>query len=177
VAAAPAKPSNELAIEHIMLRSRTAGGETMVQLTSIIGFRDDSDVAERLHVLGHQDRVEEIVLAREDLARRRLRAVTSKGAECLISLPRQQRLKDGAVLLLEEARAIVVRARPERWITFEPADAAAALELGYFAGNMHWRVRFDGGRLGIGVEEDKSFYLARLGPLLAARRIARRDNA
>lgn len=149
----------------------------MVQLTSIIGFRDDSDVAERLHVLDHQDQVEEIVLARHDLARRRIRAVTSKGTECTISLPRHQRLRDGAVLLLEEARAIVVRARPERWITFEPPDVAAALELGYFAGNMHWRVRFDGNRLSIGVEEDESFYIERLGPLLAARRIARLDNA
>lgn len=148
----------------------------MVQLSSIIGFRDDRDVARRLHALDHQDRVEEIVLSRDDLARRRIRAVTSKGTECTISLPRHQRLKDGAVLLLEDARAIVVRARPERWITFEPPDVAAALELGYFAGNMHWRVRFDGSRLSIGVEEDESFYLERLGPLLVTRRITRLDN-
>ena len=80
------------------------------------------------------------------------------------------------MLLLEEARAIVVRALPERWITLEPPDVAAALELGYFAGNMHWRVRFDGSRLRIGVEEDESFYLERLGPLLAAWRINRLDN-
>ena len=147
-----------------------------VQLTSIIGFLDDSEVAKRLHVLDHQDRVEEIVLERDDLARRRIRALTSKGTECTISLPRHQRLKDGAVLLLEECRAIVVRARPERWITLEPPDVAAALELGYFAGNMHWRVRFDGARLSIGVEEEKSFYLERLGALLARLRIRRPDN-
>lgn len=148
-----------------------------MHLTAIVGFAEDEHIAGRLHDLEHQGQVDEIVLAREDLARRRIRTRTANGMECTISLPRHQRLTDGAVLLLEEARAIVVRALPERWMIFEPSDVAAALELGYFAGNMHWRVRFEGSRLAIGVEEDQSFYLERLGPLLAARRIARRDNA
>jgi len=147
-----------------------------MQLTAIVGFADQEDIAGQLHDLEHQGKVDEIILAREDLARRRIRTRTAGGIECTISLPRHQRLRDGAVLLLEEARAIVVRALPERWLTFEPPDVTAALELGYFAGNMHWRVRFEGSRLSIGVEEDQSFYLERLGPLLAARRIARRDN-
>jgi urease accessory protein len=151
-------------------------GDAIMQLTAIVGFAEDEDIAGQLHGLEHQGQVDEIVLAREDLARRRIRARTAGGMECTISLPRHQRLRDGAVLLLEEARAIVVRALPERWMTFEPPDVAAALELGYFAGNMHWRVRFEDSRLSIGVEEDQSFYLERLGPLLAARRIARRDN-
>lgn len=151
-------------------------GDAIMQLTSIVGFGEDGNIARQLHILEHQGRVDEIVLARDDLARRRIRTRTAAGIECTISLPRHQRLRDGAVLLLEEARAIVVRALPERWMTLEPPDVAAALELGYFAGNMHWRVRFDGSRLSIGVEEDESFYLARLGPLLAARRIDRLDN-
>jgi urease accessory protein len=91
-------------------------------------------------------------------------------------LPRHQRLQDGAVLLLDQARAIVVRARPERWITLEPPDVGSALELGYFAGNMHWRVRFEGPRISIGVEGDEESYLGRLGPLMEGRRIVRLDN-
>lgn len=151
-------------------------GDEILQLTSIVGFAEDEDIAAKLHGLEHQGRLDEIVLARDDLARRRIRTRTAAGVECTVSLPRHQRLRDGAVLLLDQCRAIVVRARPERWITLEPPDAAAALELGYFAGNMHWRVRFDRNRLSIGVEEDEGFYLARLGPLMAARRIARLDN-
>jgi urease accessory protein len=151
-------------------------GDAILQLTAIVGFAEDEARAGQFHGLEHQGQVDEIVLAREDLARRRIRTRTASGIECTFSLPRHQRLRDGAVLLLQEARAIVVRALPERWLTFEPPDVAGALELGYFAGNMHWRVRFEGSRLSIGVEEDQSFYLERLGPLLAARRIARRDN-
>ena len=151
-------------------------GDVIIQLTSIVGFSDDEVIAKRLHALEHKGRVEEIVLAREDLARRRFRTRTAAGTECTISLPRQQRLKDGAVLYLDEARAIVVRARPEHWITLQPPDVASALELGYFAGNMHWRVRFEGHRISIGVEEDEEFYLARLGPLMTALRIDRLDN-
>lgn len=147
-----------------------------MQLTSIIGFVEDADIAKRLHALEHQGKVDEIVLARDDLARRRIRTRTAAGTECTISLPRHQRLRDGAVLHLDEARAIVVRARPERWITLEPPDVGSALELGYFAGNMHWRVRFEGPRISIGVEQDEGFYLGRLGPLMEGRRIVRLDN-
>lgn len=151
-------------------------GDAIMQLTSIIGFIDDEDVAKRLHVLDHQGKVDEIVLARDDLARRRIRTRTTAGTECTISLPRHQRLQDGAVLQLDERGAIVVRARPERWITLEPPDLGSALELGYFAGNMHWRVRFESHRISIGVEEDEEFYLERLGPLMEARHIIRLDD-
>jgi urease accessory protein len=151
-------------------------GDVIIQLTSIVGFSDDEDIAKRLHALEHQGGVDEIVLAREDLARRRIRARTTAGTECTILLPRHQRLQDGAVLLLDQARAIVVRARPERWITLEPPDVGSALELGYFAGNMHWRVRFEGPRISIGVEGDEESYLGRLGPLMEGRRIVRLDN-
>jgi urease accessory protein len=146
-------------------------GDVMIQLDSIIGSMEDEDVATHLHVLEHQGKVEQIVLAREDLARRRIRTHTTAGTECTISLPRHQRLQDGSVLHLDEGGAIVVRAQPERWITLEPPNIGAALELGYFAGNMHWRVRFEGKRISIGIEEDERFYLERLGPLMAARRI------
>ena len=70
------------------------------------------------------------------------------------------------MLALDEARAIVVRLTVERWLTLSPRNEASALELGYFAGNLHWRVRFAGPRLLIALEGPKEDYLARLGPLL-----------
>lgn len=105
-------------------------------LDTIIGGAADAEIAGRLHELGHAGKVERIMLKAADFGRRRLLSVTYRGSECVISLPRTQRPFDGAVLLLAEEQAIVVRAEPDRWLEFRARDAAA-LELGYFAGNMH----------------------------------------
>jgi len=137
-----------------------------VKIRGVLGFASDSALAERLHALGHTGRVEHLVLAQEDVHRRRLRAQTDQGTDCLIALPRNQTLGDGAVLLLESTRAIVVRLTEERWLTLAPRDSAAALELGYFAGNLHWRVRFVGARLLVALEGPEDDYLARLRPFL-----------
>jgi len=144
-------------------------------VTQIIGFASESDLAERLHGLDHAGCVEYLPLEQQDVHRRRLRAVTDRGTECLVALPRDQVLGDGAVLVLDDDRAIVVRLTEERWLGLVPRDAAAAMELGYFAGNLHWRVRFDGERLLIALEGPEEDYLERLAPFLEDRR-ARRDD-
>jgi urease accessory protein len=144
-------------------------------ITRILGFASQGELAERLHELSHAGRVEYLPLEQQDVHRRRLRAVTDRGTECLVALPRDQLLGDGAVLVLEDDRAVVVRLAEERWLGLVPRDAAAALELGYFAGNLHWRVRFEGPRLLIALEGPEDDYLARLAPFLEDRR-ARRDD-
>lgn len=145
--------------------------KVVTRLTEIIGSASEEGIAGRLHSLSHRGAVEEIVVEREDLARRRFRATTSAGQECAIALPRSQRLFDGAVLMLDGERAIVVRMAPERWLRLQPVDAAAALTLGYFAGNMHWRVRFDGDVLAVAMDDEDTDYIARLEPLLANDRV------
>ncbi len=137
-----------------------------VRITEVLGFASDPELAERLHELDHAGRVERLMLGRDDVHRRRLRARTDQGTDCLIALPRDQRLGDGAVLVLEPAHAVVVRLTEERWLALKPRDAAAALELGYFAGNLHWRVRFEGGHLLVALEGPEEDYLARLQPFL-----------
>lgn len=148
----------------------------MIRLTRIIGASENDEIAQQLHAIEHRGRLEEIVLERGDLARRRLRARTSTGTDCAIALPRIERLFDGAVLLLEDERAIVVRMEPERWLSLAPSDAAAALELGYFAGNMHWRVRFEGRILHIALEDEEQEYLSRLRPLMEKGGVRRRGH-
>ncbi len=59
-----------------------------------------------------------------------------------IALPRDQKLFDGAVLLLDADRALVVRVDRQHWLQLQPRSLADAIELGYHAGNLHWRVRF-----------------------------------
>jgi urease accessory protein len=143
----------------------------MMVLNRIVGQARDPEIAERLHRLEHRGRVERVRLAGEDLRRHRLRAATDAGTECAIALPRDCHLADGSVLLLEEDRAIVVAALQQRTLRLVPRDAAAALELGYFAGNMHWSVRFDGAALEIVLSGSAEAYLERLQHLLADGRI------
>ena len=147
-----------------------------MRLTRVLGTAGDAEMGERLHALSHDGKVEYLTLGRADMSRRRLRAATDRGTECTIVLPRAERLANGAVLHLSPERAVVVRMAEEDWLEIEGADAAAALELGYLAGNMHWRVRFEGTTLKIALDGPESAYLARLAPLLEAgraRKIAR----
>ncbi|MFQ5785820.1 MAG: urease accessory protein UreE [Alphaproteobacteria bacterium] len=145
----------------------------MLRITGLFGDASDPDIAERLHALSHAGRVEYVTLDRADMNRRRLRVTTDKGTECAIVLARSERLSNGAVLILENDRAVVVRMSEEEWLAIAASDAAVALELGYLAGNMHWRVRFDDEVLRIALEGAESGYLARLAPLLDSGRARR----
>jgi len=144
-----------------------------VTINRVIGYANDSGLSERLHQLDHKNQLERVVLQREDTQRRRLRVNSDRGTECLIAIPRDQWLSDGAVLLLEESRAIVVRMSEEQWLTFVPKDIATGIELGYFSGNLHWRVRFEGNELKIALEGPEETYLKRLQPFLETGRIQR----
>jgi urease accessory protein len=145
----------------------------MLKLETILGVAADADIAEALHRLEHHGQVEYLTLSEVDTQRHRLRALTDRGTECAIALPRHQHLSNGAVLLLEDDRAVVVRMQASQWLVLQPRDAATALELGYFAGNMHWKVEFDGERLRVAVQGPVESYFERLGHLLREGRVSR----
>lgn len=147
----------------------------MLVLSEIIGRVGDPAISRRLHQLGHS-RVEYITLGREDASRHRLRVVTDQGTECAVVLSRSARIVDGAVLLLEDDRAIVIRLSERNWLSLAPRDVAAALELGYQAGNSHWTVRFDGPIMRIALEGPEQNYLDRLAAFLSAHRVTRTDD-
>jgi urease accessory protein len=149
------------------------GDRPPLHLRRIVGRASDPEIAERLHSLGHRGRVEYLALSPEDIQRHRLRAVGDHGTECAIALPRSEHLGDGAVLLLDEDHAIVVRVTEQSWLDLVAADAAAALELGYFAGNMHWPVRFSGPMLRIALRGPERDYLDRLAHLMSGGRVRR----
>lgn len=137
----------------------------MITITEIIGHSTDASFVERLHMLSHAGKVELLVIDRGDTLRRRLRGVTDRGAEVAIALDRTAQLSDGAILLLEDRRAIVVRMSDESWLKIEPRDADSALEAGYFIGNLHWRVRFEPGAILVALEGPEAHYTARLAHL------------
>ena len=139
----------------------------MLRLTRILGNATEPEFAERLHALDHDGRVETITLDAADTARKRLRVATDKGTDCAVAIARSDRLANGAVLLLEDDRAVVVRMRETVWLALAPRDLAAALDLGYFCGNLHWRVRFEGAVLKVALDGPRETYIARLAQHLA----------
>jgi urease accessory protein len=144
----------------------------MMTITAIVGTENDPSLAERLHHLEHEDRVEILVIGEEDAARRRLRGTTDKGTDIAIALASGDRLTDGAVLFIDARRAIVLRTAEPRWLRLTPRDADAALEAGYCAGNHHWKVRFEPGALLIATQGPAENYIDRLEPLVRSGRIA-----
>jgi urease accessory protein len=132
----------------------------------ILGSRHDAEMAHRLHHLSHHGAVDVLVVSSTDVARRRLRATTQAGEEIALALPRDEPLFDGAVLALDDRRALVARVGGERWLRLIPGSPAAALELGYHAGNLHWRVRFADGALLVALDGQADDYLVRLGTLI-----------
>ena len=139
----------------------------MLRLTRILGNATEPEFAERLHTLEHDGRVETITLDAADTARKRLRVATDKGTNCAVAIARSDRLANGAVLLLEDNRAVVVRMRETMWLALSPRDLAAALDLGYFCGNLHWRVRFEGAVLKVALDGPRETYIARLAQHLS----------
>src|SRR5258706_14764784 len=119
----------------------------MLRIDCVLGSRLESAYSEEIHRLEHRGAVDVVNIPVADLARRRLLATTRGGEELAIALPRHQKLFDGAVLLIDGDRAIVVPAATERWMRLEPRSISDAIELGYHAGNLHWRGGFPGGGL------------------------------
>jgi len=147
----------------------------MQTLTQIVGYATDQEIANKLHHLEHDGAVHYITLNKQDTLRHRLRVVTDGGEDVAIALPRSEQLANGAVLLLESGRAIVVRMEAERWLVLKARDTSAALEVGYFAGNMHWKVKFEDDVLRIVIEGPEQDYLDRLHHLLSDGRAWRID--
>ena len=104
----------------------------MLRIERVLGNRLEPGMSEELHRLEHRGAIDVVNVPVADLARHRLLITTRNGEELAIALPRNQKLFDGAVLLLDDERAIVVRAATERWLRLElklAADAADALAV------------------------------------------------
>lgn len=141
-------------------------------LDKIIGFASEPAYSDAIHDLGHHDRIETLTISHDDVARHRFRLTTDKGTDCAIMLERDQYLSDGAILKLADERAIVVRLSERKWLSLDAPDKATALELGYFAGNLHWKVRFDDGLIHVALEGPVQTYLDRLDLLLQAGKVS-----
>jgi urease accessory protein len=140
-------------------------------LDRIVGWAADADIAGQLDELRHHGAVEQVHLDAANLNRRRLRVRSDAGAEYAVALPRDAVLADGAVLLLEPDRAVVVRAGAPQTMTLRPADTAAALRLGFLAGHLHWKIDQRGEVLVVHLDGPEREYTARIADLLHSGRV------
>jgi urease accessory protein len=142
-----------------------------LHINHILGSRLEPVFSGKISRLQHQNAVDEVELSGAELDRFEFLAKTRGGQELAIALPRHQRLFDGAVLLLDDVRAIVVRTAGQRWLRLEPRSIGDAIELGYQIGNLGWRVRFEGEVLFVAIEGRVENYVVRLGELFWSRRV------
>ncbi|MGE2737513.1 urease accessory protein UreE [Mycolicibacterium vaccae] len=145
-------------------------------LDGIVGWVDDEAVATRLQELRHLHAVEYVHLDVYDLDRRRLRVTSDAGVDYAVALTGDTGLADGAVLLLEPDRAVVVRAGAPTRMTLRASDIGAALQLGFLAGHLHWKVDRHDDALVVHLESAESDYTARIADLLDSGRVVRADD-
>jgi len=149
----------------------------MLRLDGLIGRETDTALHDRLHELKHAGAIEYVFVGESDLGRRRLRITTDRGTDCAISLRRSEELADGTVLLIEPDRAIIVRLGKTRLWRLRARDREAALQLGWTAGNLHWRIRFEGADLLVMLDAPVDEYRARIQSLILAGRVEAFDGS
>lgn len=145
-------------------------------IDEIVGHELESAVAERLHELRHSHAVEYVNLDVTDLERSRLRVRSDAGHDYAVALGRDKRLVDGAVLVLDEFRAVVVRAGSPRTLTLRATDAASALQLGFLAGHLHWKAAMNGSTMTVVLEGPEPDYRARIADLLGSGAVEQLDE-
>lgn len=138
----------------------------MLRLHGILGKAQDPDYQAMLHELEHLDGIELLFVPPSDADRKRFRLTTDRGTDCAVSIDRDEKLTDGAVLYIDPRRAIVARFGEQEVWRLKPRDQAAALKLGWNAGNLHWRVRFEEDSIAILLDGPLHTYRARILPLL-----------
>jgi urease accessory protein len=144
----------------------------MLRVEKIVGDTSNPATFDLIHDLEHHGVVETITLSTDDLNRHRLMARTNQGNDVAIAIPRDSKLSDGAVLYLDDSRAVIVRAAQQKWLRLSPKSASDAVELGYSAGNLHWRVRFEGADLLVAQTGPAEAYLSRIPELISSGRVS-----
>jgi urease accessory protein len=153
----------------------SSAGAHLRILDGIVGWVTDEAVADRLHELRHHPDLEHAVeylhLDVHDLDRSWLRATSDAGTDYAIVLSRGSALADGAVLLLEPDRAVVVRAGVPRTMTLRANDIGAALRLGFLVGHLHWKADQRHDSVVVHLEGPEFDYTSRIVDLLESGRV------
>lgn len=134
-------------------------------LVAVLGHAGDPLWHDRLHAMDHQGRVETVAIPESDAARKRMRLRSDRGRDCAIALPRDQSLRDGAVLHFAPDLAIIARVDGAARLRLLPETVDDALRLGHWCGNLHWKVVFLPGAMEVVLEGPVARYTDRLRDL------------
>ena len=137
-------------------------GDGPLVLTAVLGRTAERSWHDRAHASEARGVLETVRIARADAPRRRMRLLTDRGRDVAIALPRAAALEDGAVLYSDDSLMIVARIDGGPRLRLTPSDAASALRLGYFCGNLHWKADFRGDAIEIHMDGPEETYRARL---------------
>lgn len=129
---------------------------------AVVGNAHDADWAIRLETA----KVDELVLDQWEAQKQRLRKRTRDGTEVAIALGRGTRLRDGDILVWDEATTSAIVARVElgevmvvdlSGLAGEPVEAVvrSAVELGHAIGNQHWPAVVKGTSMYVPVTVDR----------------------
>lgn len=110
------------------------------------------------------------------MGRRRFRAQNQFGTFFGVSLPRDGLLEDGAVLLLDSDRAVIVDAEENPELSLRATTIAGGIQPGWHAGHLHWKVRMVDESVAVMLEGPTDEYLDRIRPLLASGAIVVEDE-
>ena len=144
----------------------------MLRIEQVLGSRLDPAFAERIHEVEHQGAVDLLTVPAPMLlgiafARRRKAAPRSRSPCRAISICSTVPCSCSC----SSPTMPLVRVAQERWLRLQARSIADAIELGYHAGNLYWRVRFAGEALLVAMEAPMDDYLARIGALIRERRV------
>jgi urease accessory protein len=106
--------------------------------------------------------VERIAIESGAMARRLLRLPTSIG-DLGVLFGDDTRLRDGDVLLADEARVIAVAVTPDDVLVMHPASIGEAAELGHALGNRHLPIIHDGDALIVAYTDVLEALLVKMG--------------
>lgn len=148
----------------------------MLRLHGVLGHERDRCYHDRIHALEHRGGIEFLFVPPDEATRKRFRLTTDRGTDCAVSLDRDDALTDGALLFIDDDRAVIARFGEQAVWRLKPRDATAALKLGWNAGNLHWRVRFEGQSLVVLLDAPKTEYEARIAPLIAEGDVVELDD-
>jgi urease accessory protein len=129
---------------------------------AVVGNAYDADWATRLETA----KVDELRLDQWEAQKQRLRKLTRDGTEVTIALGRGTRLRDGDILVWDEAATSAIVARIElgevmvvdlAGLSHGPVDVLVrtAVELGHAIGNQHWPAVVKGTSMYVPVTVDR----------------------
>lgn len=144
----------------------------METITQSIGHETDDELSGELHRLEHAGKVERVYLGETIVGRRRFRVTGDKGNAFGVILDVDPSMIDGRVLILEVDRAVILYQGEPETLTLQATDMEGGIQLGWHAGHLHWRVRFDRDRMVVLLDAPAEDYLARIAPYVASGQIA-----